>query len=68
VSGPRGSEQLIVAQAGEGIIPLSHMGRGNTTTITRGGATINVASPSNNLPMDLQYAALLANHATFGKF
>lgn len=67
VPGPRGSDQLILAQGGEGIIPLSHM-NGNRTTINRGGATINVASPSNNLPQDLQYAALLANHATFGKF
>lgn len=68
VPGPRGSEQLILAQAGEGIIPLSHM-QGNRTTINRGGATINVVAPtSNNLPQDLQYGALLANHATFGKF
>lgn len=31
-------------------------------------ATIVVQSPSNNLAQDLQYGALLANHATFGKF
>lgn len=67
VPGRRGSDQLILAQAGEGIIPLSQMGRGGSTSNAFGG-TVIVMSPSNNLPQDLQYGALLANHATFGKF
>lgn len=68
VPGPRGSEQLILAQGGEGILSLSQMSRGGSMTSNRYGGNIVVMSPSNNLPMDLQYAALLANHATFGKF
>ena len=31
VPGPRGSEQLIVAQGGEEVLPISGAGRGGTT-------------------------------------
>lgn len=65
VEGVRGTPQLILAHAGETVLPTHKPGWQN---ITRNGPTIVVNSPTNNLPMDIQYASLLANHQTFGKF
>lgn len=66
VAGPRGSEQLILAQGGEGIIPLSQMG-GSTTSNSRAN-NFYFADRGPDRPVDLQYLALLSNHQTFGKF
>lgn len=65
VPGPRGSQQLILAHGGETVLPTH---KSSWQNITRNGPTIHVHSPSNNLPVDLQYAGLLANHTTFGRF
>lgn len=60
VPGPRGSDQLIVAQGGEGILSLAQMSRmgGN---VTKYGPTINVARPMDNFRQDLQHATILAS-------
>lgn len=64
VPGWTGQPQLVLAHGGETITPAGQQGN----TSNRFGGNIIVMSPSNNLALDLQYGALLANHQTFGKF
>lgn len=66
VGGRWGSDQLILAQGGEGIIPLSQM-RGSTTTNSRAN-NFYFGARGPDRPVDLQYLSLLSNHQTFGKF
>lgn len=55
VQGPWGSPQLVIAHAGERVIPIG--GGGNVT----GGTTIVVQSPMSDFRSDLQYATILAS-------
>ena len=57
IPGPRGTEQLVLAQAGERIIPLSQQNQ----TVTKNGPTIIVQSPMNDFRTDLQYASVIAS-------
>lgn len=58
--GERGPEIIWPSQGGTVMTNVDMM----KALSGKGSININVASPSNNLPQDLQYAALLANLAT----